>query len=415
MHPLLEKHAEIIGPNNIFALQQLANQLKGLKIVHINSTKEGGGVAEILAVMVPLAQALDLNMHWEVIQGDANFYQCTKLFHNALQGIRGSLHTPEDLEHFEKINAENAERLRPILQDADVVIIHDPQPVALIDHFPNHKGKWVWRCHIDASNPARFVWNYLKKFIVKYNAAIFSLEEFTHPLPIPMHIISPSIDALSEKNMPLSEEEVLNTYRQFGLDFSKPKLLQVSRFDRFKDPLGVIRAYKMAKKFYPNMQLILAGGGATDDPEGTLVYNEVILSSKGDPDVHVLLLPPTAHRTINALQRGADIILQKSIREGFGLTVTEALWKGKAVIGGNTGGIRLQVINHHTGFLVNTPEGAAMRIRYLLQYPQIARELGTKGKLFVRENFLITRQLRDYLALFATFLFPDQDSIYMQQ
>jgi trehalose synthase len=228
-----------------------------------------------------------------------------------------------------------------------------------------------------------------------------------------MYIISPSIDPLSEKNIPLPEEEIKSTMQNFGLDIERPSILQVSRFDRFKDPLGVIRAYKLAKKFNPQLQLILAGGGATDDPEGEMVHNEVILSSKDDPDIHVLFLPATSHRMINALQRGTDIVLQKSTREGFGLTVTEALWKGKPVIGGNTGGIRLQVVNNHTGFLVNTPEGAAIHIRELLQYPQKRAEFGEKGKFLVKENFLITRQLRDHLSLFSTFLFPGAAQIHM--
>jgi trehalose synthase len=243
------------------------------------------------------------------------------------------------------------------------------------------------------------VWKYLRNFVSGYDASIFSMAAFAQRLPHPEYLIPPSIDPLSEKNIDLPPEEVETTCRRLGIDPERPTLLQVSRFDQFKDPLGVIHAYKLAKKFVPALQLILAGGGATDDPEGEAVLDEVRQEAAGDLDIHVLLLPPDAHRTINALQRAASIVVQKSLREGFGLTVTEALWKGKPVIGGNTGGIRLQVVNHHTGFLVNTPEGAALRIRYLLRNSDKMAEMGRKGQDFVRENFLITRHLREYLTL----------------
>ncbi|MGE5026990.1 MAG: glycosyltransferase, partial [Betaproteobacteria bacterium] len=327
-----------------------------------------------------------------------SFYQCTKGFHNALQGQ--AVTVPESLlRSYEETNAANAERLRPLLEQADAVFIHDPQPAALLSHCPNRRGKWIWRCHIDISRPHRPVWKYLRNFVSGYDASIFSLAAFAQHLPHPEYLIPPSIDPLSEKNIDLPQEEVDTACRHFGIDPERPILLQVSRFDRFKDPLGVIHAYKLAKKFAPALQLVLAGGGATDDPEGDAVLGEVRQEAAGDLDIHVLLLPPDAHRTINALQRAADIVVQKSLREGFGLTVTEALWKGKPVIGGDTGGIRLQVVNHHTGFLVNTPEGAALRIRYLLRNPDKVAEMGRKGRDFVRENFLITRHLREYLTL----------------
>lgn len=411
MSQMLEDYKKVVGQKPIDQLLQLAKPLENLKIVHINSTKMGGGVAEILTKMVPLIKNLGIeNCHWEVIEGSADFFQCTKNFHNALQGNR-ILPSPSELKVFESVNAQNAERLRPLLEDADVVFIHDPQPVALIESFPNRKGKWIWRCHIDASQPCRPVWSYLKKYIEKYDAAIFSLAEFAHPLSVPMFIILPSIDPLSEKNIELSEEEIKKTVESFGIRKGDPILLQVSRFDRFKDPVGVIQAYRLIKKFNPSVQLVLVGSEATDDPEGAIVLSEVKRASEEDPDIHILLLPADAHRTINALQRAADIIIQKSTKEGFGLTVTEGLWKGKPVIGGNVGGIRKQVINWQTGFLVNTPEGAAYRIRYLLQNRDIIQEMGRIGKEYTREKFLITRHLREYLTLIYSVYFNQSDRI----
>ncbi len=411
MNEILEDYKKIAGQKAIDQLLQLAKPLKNLKIVHVNSTKCGGGVAEILTKMLPLTKNLGIsNCHWETIQGTHDFFHCTKNFHNALQGNK-IIPPKSQLNIFESTNAENAEKLRPMLQDADIVIIHDPQPLALIQHFPERKGKWIWRCHIDASKPFRPVWSYLKSHIEKYDAAIFSLAEFCHPLPNPMFVILPSIDPLSEKNIDLSEQEIRGKVELFGIDPERPFLLQVSRFDRFKDPLGVMEAYRLVKKFNPSVQLVLAGGGAMDDPEGEIVLNDVKLASEGDSDIHVLLLPDDAHRTINALQRAADIVIQKSIKEGFGLTVTEGLWKGKPVIGGNVGGIRKQVVNWQTGFLVNTPEGAAYRIRYLLQNREKIHEMGRIGKEYVREKFLITRHLREYLTLIYSLYFEQNDRI----
>lgn len=402
----LEAYKELVGPEIIDQLQQIANHLKGIKIVHINSTRFGGGVAEILHKLLPLTQALGLEARWDVIHGDPDFFQCTKMFHNALQG-KNILVPDSLLKDFEAVNKKNAEELRPILEEADIVMIHDQQPCPLITHFPDRKGKWIWRCHVDDSHPNRTVWKYLQKYIKNYDASVFSLSEFAQPLPHPMYIIPPSIDPLSEKNIDLPEEEIKMVYNRFGIDPDHPFILQVSRFDRFKDPLGVIEAYKLAKKFKPNLQLVLAGGGAPDDPEGEIVLNEVQIAAQNDPNIHVLFLPDDSHRTINALQRAATIVLQKSTKEGFGLTVTEALWKRKPVIGGNCGGIKLQVINHHTGFLVNTPEGAAYRIRYLLQNYDLIHQLGETGHRFVKENFLITRHLLQYLTMFLTLLSED--------
>ena len=395
---ILHDYAKVVGEDIIEHLQQLAEPLRGIRVVNVNSTRVGGGVAEILSRMVPLMQELGINASWEVITGKPEFYQCTKSFHNALQGDK--VFIPDTLlKEYEETNARNAEALAAVLPDAEVVFIHDPQPAALISHFPNRKGKWIWRCHIDVSRPFRPVWRYVSKYISQYDASVFSLPSFVHPLPHPAFLIPPSIDPLNEKNMELSEDEVKSVHGKLGLDPNRPMVLQVSRYDRFKDPVGVIEAYKLAKRFIPQLQLVLAGGEATDDPEGEAVLKEVRAAALDDPDVHVLLLPSGASRTINALQRAADIVLQKSIKEGFGLTVAETMWKKKPVIGGNTGGIRIQVYNHHTGFLVNTPEGAALRIRYLFRHRRILEEMGQRARQFVLDNFLITRHLREYLTL----------------
>jgi trehalose synthase len=395
---ILDDYATMAGADVIAHLRQLAAPLRGASLVHVNSTRVGGGVAEILNKMVPLTQDLGIDTRWEIITGESEFFECTKGMHNTLQGNRMPL-GDSLLKVYEETNARNAEILRPILRDADYVFIHDPQPAALLQHFPDRKGKWIWRCHIDVSHPFRPVWKYLHRFVAPYDSSIFSLAAFAQELPHTQYLVPPSIDPLSDKNVELPADAVPHIREKYGLDPERTLLLQVSRFDRFKDPLGVIHAYRLAKRFLPDIQLVMAGGGATDDPEGEAVLSEVRAAAEGDPDVHVLLLPPDAHREINALQRAADIVLQKSIKEGFGLTVTEAMWKGKPVIGGDVGGIRLQVVNFHTGFLVNTPEGAALRIRYLLHKRDRIREMGDKARVFVQENFLITRHLREYLTL----------------
>ena len=406
----LNDYADVAGEDVIHQLHALAEPLKGARVVHVNSTRVGGGVAEILDWLVPLMQELGLNASWEVISGEADFYTCTKRFHNALQGTVVAL--PDHLlRAYEQVNARNAEELRPKLLEADYVFIHDPQPAPLLNLIPHRKGKWIWRCHIDMSHPYRMVWRYLRPFVTSYDASIFSLSDFVQTLPHVQYLVPPSINPLSEKNMDLPQEEVRGVMGRFNLDPERPLVAQISRFDRFKDPIGVIQGYRLAKRFVPGLQLVLAGGGATDDPEGEAVLNEVRDAAKGDSDIHVLLLPPDAHRTINALQRASDIIIQKSTKEGFGLTVTEGLWKGKPVIGGDTGGIRLQVVNHHTGFLVTSPEGAALRIQYLLRHQATRLRMGQESRDFVRDNFLLTRQLREYLTVMVGLRHTGEDRL----
>ena len=410
MTSILDAYAGIVDKTAINHLEQLANIIRGKRIVHVNSTRLGGGVAEILEKMIPLMGEFDLDTTWEIITGDETFFQCTKGFHNALQGNR--VVVPQRmLDAYEETNRRRAEELRPLLEEADVVFIHDPQPAPLLNLCPNRKGKWIWRCHIDLSHPFRPVWKYLRPYLEGYDASIFSLSAFARSLPHPQYLIPPSIDPLSEKNIDLDESEIREVCNRFQIDVNRPLVVQISRFDRFKDPVGVIQAYRLAKRYISDLQLVLAGGGASDDPEGAIVLQEVQESADNDPDIHVLELPPDSHRLINALQRAADVILQKSVREGFGLTVTEGMWKGKPVIGGDTGGIRLQVINYHTGFLVNTPEGAALRLRYFFEKPEKIKSFGQEAKAFVRENFLLTRQLREYLTVIVALLNGTNDRI----
>lgn len=398
---LLDRYEEVVGHREVERLRSLAARLQGKRIVHLNSTKSGGGVAEILGWMIPLMEELGLQSRWEVLTGTPDFYRVTKAFHNGLQGRPVALKQSDFDLHME-INRENARKLN---LEADIVFVHDPQPIYLPRFMPKGKvGRWIWRCHIDASRPDRAVWKHLEAAIPDYDATIFSMAAFTRPLPRPMFIIPPAIDPLSDKNCPLPDEERLETLDRLGIDPDRPLLLQVSRFDRFKDPLGVIQAYRLLKPYYSDLQLVLVGGPADDDPEGAEVLAEVRAEIHDDPDLKILLLPPDAHRTINALQRSAVVVLQKSIKEGFGLTVTEALWKGKPVIGGACGGIILQVHDYQTGFLVHSPAGAAYRIRYLLRYADKRQRMGRTAQEFVREHFLLTRHLRDYL---TTLLFLD--------
>jgi trehalose synthase len=352
-------------------------------------------VAEILRSLLPLLQDIGIDARWEVISGTEEFFGTTKAFHNALQGQEKRL-SQRMLQNYIEVNKENAGRLS---FDADYVIIHDPQPAALIENKPL-TGKWIWRCHIDISRPQWKVWSFLRQFVVRYDAAIFSLPRFAQRLPIPQFLIHPSIDPLSDKNREISGTEQAQILNHLNIPTDKPILLQVSRFDRFKDPLGVIQAYRLVKKHH-DVQLVLVGGGATDDPEGEVVLSEVREAARDDRDIHILLLPPDANLEINALQRAATIVLQKSLREGFGLTVAEAMWKGKPVIGGFTGGITVQLVYGITGFTVNSVEGTAFRIHYLLDNPEVMAKMGEDAREYVRRNFLITRHLGDWLALMS--------------
>ncbi len=394
--PLLDAYAEIVGKERIAILRRLARRLEGLRLVVVNSTRTGGGVAEMLVRHVPLFEELGIRTRWEIIEGPPEFYEATKTMHNTLQGARADL-TRAQREAYLEANRHAAERLD---LDADVVIMHDPQPAALI-RWAEKSCPWIWRCHIDVSHPNRSVWKFLRQFVKDYDASVFSLAAFSQNLDHPQYLIAPSIDPLAPKNRELTEAEVDRTLARFGLDRSRPLLVQVSRFDRFKDPVGVIRAFRLVRR-RDDCRLLLVGGSADDDPEGAEVLREVREAARDDPDIVVLDIPPDSHLEINAIQRAATIVIQKSTKEGFGLTVTEGLWKGRPVIGGATGGITLQVFDHQTGFLVHSVEGCAYRIRYLLNRRQIAQEMGRRGRELVRHYFLLTRHLRDWLTLFLT-------------
>ncbi len=390
----LDDYESIVGKAEIEELRMLAQAVKGKTIQMVNSTAVGGGVAEMLDRLVPLLGELEIQTRWNVVKGDSDFFAVTKNFHNALQGGDYEL-TEAAQQTFLSYNEQNRERLQFA---EDLIVIHDPQPLALIRSRPDSHAPWVWRCHIDLSKPNAQVWNFLRPYIEQYDAAIFSSQSFTQQLSIPQYLFYPCIDPLSEKNKDLVEPFIQRVCDECGIDRSRPIVTQVSRFDRAKDPVGVVQAFKLARK-RTDCQLVLAGGGATDDPEGAAVLEEVHEAVANDPDIILLDLPPWAAREINALQRASDVIVQKSLKEGFGLTVTEALWKGKPTIASAVGGIPNQVIHKLTGMLVHSVEECAEQIHYLLTHPEFAAEIGKNGREHVKENFLMTTDVRHWLIL----------------
>lgn len=391
----LDDYAALLGQAEIDELRLLAKPLRGRTVEMINSTAVGGGVAEILNRMVPLTEELDIKIRWDVMTGGDAFFRVTKAFHNALHGA--PYHAEQrDFEVFLATNEQNRSRL-PL--DAEFMVIHDPQPAALIEGRKKNGNHWAWRCHIDLSHPNRAVWEFLEKFVVRYDAAMFSSPEFARALPIPQYLFYPAIDPLSEKNQELDDGFIGQTLARYGIDPQRPILTQISRFDRLKDPTGVIRAYQIVKRYF-DCQLVLAGGSASDDPEGAVVLKETQEAANGDPDIHILELPAWAPLEVNALQRASTVVIQKSLREGFGLTVSEALWKKRPVVATAVGGIPTQIIHRHTGLLAHSVEGTAYQIRFLLSHPEIAAKLGEQGYRHVKENFLITQKMKRYLSLF---------------
>jgi len=397
--PRLDDYEPIIGKPELDDLRFLARQLRGKTVKMVNSTAVGGGVAEMLNRLIPLLNELEVPTKWEVITGGNDFFEVTKGFHNALHG--GEYLVSQAVKDiFLMYNEQNRQRMEFV---EDLFVIHDPQPAALIRSKDRNRGRWVWRCHIDLSNPNPDVWGFLRPFVDQYDAAVFSSPAFSRQLAVPQYLFYPCIDPLSEKNKELDESVVAKVCEDFGIDRSRPIISQISRFDRLKDPVGVIQAYKLAKK-YVDCQLVLAGGGASDDPEGAAVLQEVLDEAGDDPDVIILNLPPWSAIEINALQRASTIVIQKSLKEGFGLTVTEGLWKGKPVIAGAVGGIPTQVIHKLTGVLVHSVEGCAYQIRYLLTHPEYAGQLGKNGREHVKENFLMTTNVKRWLLLFQILL-----------
>jgi trehalose synthase len=391
----IDDYTPIAGESTMVELRLLAGKLNGKTMQHINSTAVGGGVAEILSRMIPLINQLGVKAKWDVIKGDEKFFNITKKMHNALHGVNVDF-SKSDFDYFTEVNRHNAGNME---LGGDMVLIHDPQPVILVEEKHSHKNKWAWRCHIDFTNPQKDVMDFLTNFIEKYDASVFSAPAFSRQFSVQQILISPSIDPLADKNKELPAETINSIVSAYGIDLSRPIVTQISRFDYLKDPVGVIKVYKKVKK-YSDCQLVLAGGGATDDPEGMKVLNEVREAAEGDPDIHILFLPPSSDIEINALQRASTIILQKSLKEGFGLTVAEALWKAKPVIAGAVGGIPLQIKHQYSGLLSYSIDGTAYYLKQLLNEPRFARELGINGRSHIKDNFLITRHLRDYLLLF---------------
>ncbi|MFA6433720.1 MAG: glycosyltransferase [Elusimicrobiales bacterium] len=391
--PKIDEYAAAAGVNAIEELKAIASRLENKTILNVNSTAVGGGVAEILSRMLPMMTELGIKPRWELIKGGEDFYAVTKKFHNALHGTPQKL-TAADFQLYRDTLKTNMESMN---LDADIALIHDPQPAGLIDKKPAG-AKWVWRCHIDLSNRQEDVWDFLHGYISRYDAAVISAPAFSQELPVKQFQVPPSIDPLADKNKELTSTEISEIMQRLEIPLDKPLITQVSRFDRLKDPMGVIEAFKKIQS-YVTARLLLVGGSADDDPEGAQVLAEVRTAAEGNPDIIVLCLPPTSNVEINAIQRASAVILQKSLKEGFGLTVSEALWKGKPVIAGATGGIPLQVTHKYSGILTRTIEGTAYWMKRLLHEPEYARKLGENGREHVRENFLLTRHLRDYLLL----------------
>lgn len=400
----IEEYIPIVGEATIDDLRRISEKLKGKVIQNINSTAVGGGVAEILNRMIPLLKELGLDVRWDVIKGGTQFFEVTKKFHNALHGKEENI-GQQDFDIFMETSRANIDEIDTY---GDIVYVHDPQPIALVNKRKDNK--WIWRCHIDISKPDHDVWEFLKTFIVKYDAVVFSAPSFSQDLPNRQFLISPSIDPLSDKNRDLPEDVIDEVLEKYGIVNDKPIITQISRFDRLKDPIGVIKAYESVKK-YVDCQLILAGGTALDDPEGLKVLEEVREKASHDTDIHILLLPQNDIE-VNALQRASTVIVQKSIKEGFGLTVAEALWKAKPVVASNVGGIPLQIAHKYSGLLCHSIEGAAFSIKQLLNSPKYAKKLGENGREHIKNNFLITRHLIDYMLLFLS-LYYKEDTVYL--
>ncbi len=396
----LKDYEKIVGQEVIEKIEKEVLPIKGKKVLHINSTLKGGGVAEMLQSLIPLMSDTGLDADWKIINAPYEFFTVTKKFHNSLQGEKCVI-TQSEKKLYEKWNKINSKTIGWNKQD--IVIIHDPQPAALIK-YTKKICPWIWRCHIDLSSPYRKTWNYIKTYIKKYDAMVVSMWEYKKGL-IKEYIIPPSIDPLTDKNRELSEKEQHQILKKYKIDLDKPIIAQISRFDKWKDPLGVIEAFKIVKKKV-DCKLVLMGNMARDDPEGPYIYEKVLEKTEKEKDVQVVIAKRKYENDIlvNTLQRVSSVIIQKSLREGFALTVSEALWKGTPVVGGNVGGIPLQIKNGKNGFLINSIEDCAKKVIYLLKNKRKAAEMGKFGKEYVRKNFLITRHLLDYIRMFKDIL-----------
>ena len=400
----LEAYRGVIGDERTDEILALAARLKGARVLHVNATAFGGGVAEILATLVPLMNDIGLQASWAVIRGADEFFNVTKAMHNSLQGMYYDW-TPAMRDVWLSYNRLNADMFD---ESYDFVVIHDPQPAAIPSFIEERTGrrdgKWVWRCHIDLTDAQVQVWDLLRPYIERYDGAIFTLpgyvKEDLHGPQI--FSVPPAIDPLSPKNVDLPADTVSAILSRYGVDPERPMVTQISRFDPWKDPLGVIDVYRSAKREFPDLQLVMIASMASDDPEGWDWYERTVRRAGEDFDIHILSnLNGVGNVEVNAFQRAARVVIQKSVREGFGLVVSEALWKGRPVVAGNVGGIPLQIVNGKTGFLVNTAEECLDRLLFLLRNREEADRMGARGVEYVRDNFLTTRYLRDYLSIFC--------------
>jgi trehalose synthase len=408
-HKSMSDYTHLAGRTLIAEIRELAEALRGLKVLHLSATAFGGGVSEILYTLVPLMRDVGLETEWQVMLGREEFYNVTKRLHNTLQGDPNAL-TPDEWKVYERYNALNATE---VPGGWDVIIVHDPQPAAVHEHVRDKARTWIWRCHIDLSAPNPEVIERLVPLVRSYDASVYHVEQYVpHGLQGDsgrprtdggtIYICPPAIDPLSPKNMALSPEDAAFVCDQFGIDVDRPLVCQVSRFDPWKDPIGVIDAYRKVHEQLPEVQLALVGSMATDDPEGWEFFNSTMAYADGDPDIHILNnLNSVGAIEVNAFQSQADVVIQKSKREGFGLTVSEALWKARPFIGGDVGGIPLQVQDGETGYLVSSPDECADRALRILREPDLGKRLGRSGKEHVRKHFLTPRLLRDWLRIFA--------------
>ncbi len=405
-HKSLADYGTIATRGLMDEIRRLAEPLQGKRVLHLSATAFGGGVAEINYTLIPLMHDVGLDVEWRIIYGQEDFFNVTKTIHNALQGSPQGL-LPADEEVFRRYNEENARNLE---DDYDFIIVHDPQPAAMIDHFPDSGARWIWRCHIDLSTPNEEVLGFLIPSLQRYDATIFHMREYvpaSASLP-PAYIWPPAIDPLTPKNMALSPEDAAYIVDQFGIDVARPLITQVSRFDPWKDPLGVIDAYRQVTAEFPDVQLALVGSMAHDDPEGWDYYNQTVSYAAGDPDIFILSnLNNVGAVEVNAFQVHSAAVLQKSIREGFGLTVTEGLWKTRPTVAGRVGGIVAQIEDGETGWLVDSSSECAEACLEILRDPEAARQRALRGKEHVRRNFLTPRLLRDWLVLFNRLLGND--------
>jgi trehalose synthase len=403
----LADYTHIVGRDLVEEIRALAAPLRGRRVVHVSATAFGGGVSEILYTLVPLMKDVGLECEWQVIYGREEFFNATKLMHNALQGAPEDL-TDEQWDTWRRYNEMNA---RELIAGWDVCLIHDAQPAALHSLVAEKSDAWIWRCHIDMSHPNPATLERLLPYLSQYPRSLFHVAGY---VPAGMHghveIVPPAIDPLAPKNMALSPEDAAYVCQQFGIDVDRPLMTQVSRFDPWKDPLGVIDAYRVVKAEMPEVQLALVGSMASDDPEGWDYFNATVAHADGDPDIHILNnFNNVGSIEVNAFQSQSDVLIQKSTREGFGLTVTEAIWKARPFVGGDVGGIPLQVTDGVSGFLVESPEQCAARALEILRDPELGKRLGLAGKAHVRKHFLMPRYLRDYLRIFGELLAAGTD------